>query len=44
MVTRVAAPTSTKMFYETKHTLGAFIIVKITNAISPFIISISPPQ
>jgi hypothetical protein len=44
MVIRVVAPTSTKMFYEAKHALGAFTIVEVTNAISLIITSVSLPQ
>jgi hypothetical protein len=40
----VGALASMKTFYRAKHTLGAFIIVQTTNALSPVITLISPPQ
>jgi hypothetical protein len=35
---------ATKMFYGTKHALGAFTTIKTTNAISPIITLVSLPQ
>jgi hypothetical protein len=40
----VGAFASTKIFYETKHTLGAFKTIETTNVISLIIIPISPPR
>jgi hypothetical protein len=40
----VGAPSSTKTFYEAKHALKVFTIVKTTNSISSIIIAISSPQ